>query len=94
MASCKAGEPTTEPFWRYPDNTRDRGVLLSRLVGHGPTLEDHAGRGHGARKWTNPRACDIKDVGREDKSGARGFGCWLWISRAACGSVLHVPNGG
>jgi hypothetical protein len=37
---------------------------------------------------------DIKDVGREDNSGARGFGCWLWISRAACGSVLHVPNGG
>ena len=93
MAFRKAGQPPTEPLGRNPNNALDRGYFLIRL-GHDPTLGDHTVRRHQARKWTNPRACDIKDVGREDKSGARGFGCWLWISRAACGSVLHVPNGG
>jgi hypothetical protein len=28
-------------------------------------------------------------VGRADNSGARGFGCWLWISRPQCDQFVH-----
>jgi hypothetical protein len=30
-----------------------------------------------------------KLVGRTDKSGARGFGCWLWISRPLRDQLVH-----
>ena len=33
MASCKAGEPMTEPFWRNLDNALDRGILLLQTRG-------------------------------------------------------------
>ena len=34
-----------------------------------------------------------KHVGRMDKSGARGFGCWLWISRPHATSSYTVGSG-
>jgi len=53
--------------------------------------------------WTNPRAWQRapargpnqglksrKHVGRADNSGARGFGCWLWISRPHATSSYTV----
>lgn len=32
-------------------------------------------------------------VGRVDNSGARGFGCWLWISRSHATSSYTVGCG-
>jgi len=44
---------------------------------------------------TLPRrsGCDRKHVGRVDKSGARGFGWWLWISRPHATSFYTVGSG-
>jgi hypothetical protein len=62
------------------------------------------GRRAQKQTWTNPRACQHatcnrpvltgswqmqKLVGRTDKSGARGFGCWLWISRPHRDQLVH-----
>ena len=58
----------------------------------------------GTLERTNPRACQRassdrpqsrvmskqEHVGRADNSGARGFGCWLWISRPHATSSYTV----
>ena len=65
------------------------------------------GSGHMGKKWTNPRAWQRASrdrpidgssqeqllVGRVDNSGARGFGCWLWISRPHATSSYTVGCG-
>ena len=70
----EAGEPPGEALGRHLDGARPR------AVGHRFRL------GGGIRTWTNPQTgAPIERVSERvrpgDKSGVRGFGCWLWISR-------------